>query len=109
MNALLFRSCVPDIASKGSEFYVVFYAKDDRMSRAPSELRSARMGALARLPAFFALEGKRAVVAGGSQAAAWKAELLSAAGAKVDVFAPVQADEHAGARGRPAARRHRDT
>ncbi|MGA8613961.1 MAG: siroheme synthase CysG [Xanthobacteraceae bacterium] len=63
------------------------------MSRAPSELRSARMGALARLPAFFALEGKRAVVAGGSQAAAWKAELLSAAGAKVDVFAPVQADD----------------
>ena len=69
------------------------YAKGNRMSRAPSELRSARMGALARLPAFFALEGKLAVVAGGTQAAAWKAELLSAAGAKVDVFAPVQADD----------------
>ncbi len=46
------------------------------------------MAALARLPAFFALEGKRAIVAGGSQAAAWKAELLSAAGARVEVFAP---------------------
>jgi uroporphyrin-III C-methyltransferase/precorrin-2 dehydrogenase/sirohydrochlorin ferrochelatase len=63
------------------------------MSRAPSELRSARMGALARLPAFFALEGKRVVVAGGSQAAAWKAELLSAAGARVDVFALAPAED----------------
>jgi len=63
------------------------------MSRAPSEMRTARMGALSRLPAFFALENKRAVVAGGSQAAAWKAELLSAAGARVDVFAPVPDEE----------------
>src|SRR5580700_6327829 len=63
------------------------------MSRAPSELRSARMGALARLPAFFALENKRAIVAGGTQAAAWKAELLSAAGARVDVFAPVPSED----------------
>jgi uroporphyrin-III C-methyltransferase/precorrin-2 dehydrogenase/sirohydrochlorin ferrochelatase len=45
------------------------------------------MEALARLPIFLALEGKRAVVAGGSAAAAWKAELLSAAGARVDVYA----------------------
>jgi uroporphyrin-III C-methyltransferase / precorrin-2 dehydrogenase / sirohydrochlorin ferrochelatase len=58
------------------------------MSRAPTEINTARMGPLARLPAFFALEGKRAVVAGGGQAASWKAELLSAAGARVDVFAP---------------------
>lgn len=46
-----------------------------------------RLGALARLPLFFALEGKRAVVAGGNPAAAWKAELLSATGARVDVYA----------------------
>jgi uroporphyrin-III C-methyltransferase / precorrin-2 dehydrogenase / sirohydrochlorin ferrochelatase len=58
------------------------------MSRAPSEIKSTRMGPLARLPAFFALENKRVVVAGGSSAAIWKAELLSAAGARVDVFAP---------------------
>jgi uroporphyrin-III C-methyltransferase / precorrin-2 dehydrogenase / sirohydrochlorin ferrochelatase len=58
------------------------------MSRPPSEIRSTRMAALSRLPAFFALEGKRAIVAGGTQAAVWKAELLSAAGARVDVFAP---------------------
>ena len=56
------------------------------MSRLPTEVQSARMGRLSRLPAFFALAGKRAVVAGGGQAAAWKAELLSAAGAAVDVF-----------------------
>jgi uroporphyrin-III C-methyltransferase/precorrin-2 dehydrogenase/sirohydrochlorin ferrochelatase len=48
---------------------------------------SGRIGALARLPAFFTLENRRAVVAGGTQAAAWKAELLSATGARVDVFA----------------------
>ncbi len=47
----------------------------------------ARMAPLARLPVFLKLEGKRAVVAGGSAAAAWKAELLSAAGAAVDVYA----------------------
>ncbi len=56
------------------------------MSRLPSDIQIGRMGPLSRLPAFFALAGKRAVVAGGGQAAAWKAELLSAAGAAVDVF-----------------------
>ena len=45
-----------------------------------------RMMALSRLPVFFALDGKRAVVAGGTPAAAWKAELLLAAGARVEVF-----------------------
>jgi uroporphyrin-III C-methyltransferase / precorrin-2 dehydrogenase / sirohydrochlorin ferrochelatase len=56
------------------------------MNRAPTETQTGRMGRLSRLPTFFALGGKRAVVAGGGQAAAWKAELLSAAGAAVDVF-----------------------
>ncbi len=63
------------------------------MTRTPAEIRSARMGPLARLPAFFALEDKHVVVAGGSQAAAWKAELLSAAGAAVEVFAPDPGEE----------------
>jgi len=45
------------------------------------------MRPLARLPIFLALDDKRAVIAGGSAAAAWKAELLSAAGAQVEVFA----------------------
>jgi uroporphyrin-III C-methyltransferase/precorrin-2 dehydrogenase/sirohydrochlorin ferrochelatase len=58
------------------------------MNRQPAEMFSSRMAPLSRLPAFFELAGKRAVVAGSTQAAAWKAELLSAAGAQVDVFAP---------------------
>src|SRR6202451_1913001 len=63
------------------------------MTRTPAEIRSTRIGALARLPAFFALENKRAVVAGGSPAATWKAELLSAAGARVEVFAAAPSEE----------------
>jgi uroporphyrin-III C-methyltransferase/precorrin-2 dehydrogenase/sirohydrochlorin ferrochelatase len=38
------------------------------------------------------LEGRRALVAGGTQGAAWKAELLSAAGAEVAVYAPETCD-----------------
>jgi len=52
-----------------------------------------RMAALARLPVFYALAGKRAVVAGGSVAAAWKAELLAAADATVEVYAVDPSDE----------------
>jgi uroporphyrin-III C-methyltransferase / precorrin-2 dehydrogenase / sirohydrochlorin ferrochelatase len=63
------------------------------MSRLPTDLRPPRMGALARLPVFYALDGKRALVAGGSAAATWKAELLSAAGAQVDVFATDATDD----------------
>jgi uroporphyrin-III C-methyltransferase/precorrin-2 dehydrogenase/sirohydrochlorin ferrochelatase len=62
-------------------------------SRKPLEARPERMGALARLPVFLALEGKRCVLAGGSHAAAWKAELLSAAGARVEVFADEVSEE----------------
>jgi uroporphyrin-III C-methyltransferase/precorrin-2 dehydrogenase/sirohydrochlorin ferrochelatase len=53
-----------------------------------AEAPPARMEPLARLPVFFALEGRRALVAGGTPGAAWKAELLSAAGAEVVVYAP---------------------
>jgi uroporphyrin-III C-methyltransferase / precorrin-2 dehydrogenase / sirohydrochlorin ferrochelatase len=61
--------------------------------RIPTEARPPRMEALARLPVFFALAGRRAVLAGGTPAAAWKAELLSAAGAEVDVLAAYPSDE----------------
>src|ERR1700691_2803763 len=63
------------------------------VNRDLANVRTARMSPLARLPAFFALEGKRCVVAGGGLAAVWKAELLSAAGARVDVFAPEPSDD----------------
>jgi uroporphyrin-III C-methyltransferase/precorrin-2 dehydrogenase/sirohydrochlorin ferrochelatase len=56
--------------------------------RAPSESALAAIGPLANLPVFFKLEGRRVALAGGSEAAAWKAELLAAAGAHVAAFAP---------------------
>ena len=62
-------------------------------TRTPVETRTPRMEPLARLPVFFALAGKRAVIAGGNAAAAWKAELLAAAGASVDVYAADPGDE----------------
>jgi uroporphyrin-III C-methyltransferase / precorrin-2 dehydrogenase / sirohydrochlorin ferrochelatase len=61
--------------------------------RAPAEAKLPRMEPLARLPVFFALAGKRVVLAGGTSAAAWKAELLSAAGADVDVLCYDVSDE----------------
>jgi len=61
--------------------------------RTPIETPSPRMNPLARLPVFLTLSGRRVVVAGGSAAAAWKAELLSAAGAQVDVFAQDPSEE----------------
>lgn len=63
------------------------------MSRKPSESRPERMATLSRLPVFFTLSGKRVVLAGGSHAAAWKAELMSAAGARVEVYADEFSDE----------------
>jgi uroporphyrin-III C-methyltransferase / precorrin-2 dehydrogenase / sirohydrochlorin ferrochelatase len=58
------------------------------MTRAPHQIGTVRIAPLSRLPAFFVLSGKRALVSGGSAAAAWKAELLSATGAQVELFAP---------------------
>jgi uroporphyrin-III C-methyltransferase / precorrin-2 dehydrogenase / sirohydrochlorin ferrochelatase len=55
--------------------------------------RAPRMEPLARLPIFLALDGKRAMVAGDGPAVAWKAELLSAAGADVVVFAECPCEE----------------
>lgn len=55
--------------------------------RKPTEAEPGRLGRLAKLPIFFDLRGKRAVLIGGSPGAAWKAELLAAAGAHVDVYA----------------------
>jgi uroporphyrin-III C-methyltransferase/precorrin-2 dehydrogenase/sirohydrochlorin ferrochelatase len=62
-------------------------------SRTPSEAPPPRIERLARLPVFYALEGKRTLVAGGSAGAAWKAELLAATGAEVHVFAGDASEE----------------
>lgn len=61
--------------------------------RTPTEAPAPRMEPLARLPVFFALDDRRAVVAGGTAPATWKAELLSAAGANVEVYAPAPSDD----------------
>jgi uroporphyrin-III C-methyltransferase/precorrin-2 dehydrogenase/sirohydrochlorin ferrochelatase len=53
----------------------------------------ARIAPLARLPVFLKLEGRRAIVAGATAAAAWKTELLAAAGARVHVYAPEPSSE----------------
>ena len=50
------------------------------------EDRGPLMRDLACLPVFFALAGKRVVLAGGSNAILWKAELCQAAGAEVEVY-----------------------
>ncbi|MFG1399437.1 siroheme synthase CysG [Roseixanthobacter pseudopolyaromaticivorans] len=67
--------------------------KPSLSGRAPRERGGARMDKLARLPVFFALAGKRVVVAGGTEPAVWKAELLSAAGAHVEVIAAAPCEE----------------
>jgi uroporphyrin-III C-methyltransferase/precorrin-2 dehydrogenase/sirohydrochlorin ferrochelatase len=66
-------------------------AVEDR--RDPSPAHPPRMQALARLPIFLALAGKRALVAGNGAPVAWKAELLAAAGAEVAVFAERPCEE----------------
>ncbi|KAF0231604.1 MAG: uroporphyrin-III C-methyltransferase / precorrin-2 dehydrogenase / sirohydrochlorin [Beijerinckiaceae bacterium] len=62
-------------------------------SRKPKETGPHRLGMLAKLPVFFDLRGKRVVLAGGSAGAAWKAELLAACGAFVEIYAEAVNDE----------------
>jgi len=61
--------------------------------RKPAEAAPQRLGALARLPVFLDLAGKRALLAGGKPGAAWKAELLAAAGAHVAIYAQEPCEE----------------
>ena len=49
----------------------------------------ARIAPLAVLPVFFDLVDKRVIAIGGSEPATWKIELLAAAGAHVQVLAPI--------------------
>ncbi|WP_416797378.1 NAD(P)-dependent oxidoreductase [Ciceribacter azotifigens] len=58
-----------------------------RHSQPSEEGCRGRIAPLAALPVFWELRGRRVIVAGGSASAAWKAELLAAAGAEVHVFA----------------------
>lgn len=69
----------------------------------PRETRPARMGALAVLPMFFDVRGRRAVVTGAGEPLTWKAELLAAAGAKVAVYTVAPGAELAALAGAPPA------
>ena len=40
-------------------------------ARQPAEAQPKRLGALAKLPVFLNLDGRRAILAGGTAAAAW--------------------------------------
>lgn len=51
--------------------------------RHPNEVHSERIAPLASLPVFHKLHGRSVVLAGSSEGARWKAELLAAAGARV--------------------------
>ncbi|MBF0678073.1 MAG: uroporphyrinogen-III C-methyltransferase [Devosia sp.] len=57
------------------------------VTRKPSQAQRPRLAPLSTLPVFYALTGKRVLLAGGAEAAAWKAELLAATGAIVEVAA----------------------
>ena len=70
---------------------------------APEVTRPARMSPLAVLPVFFDLRGKRAVVAGDGEGAIWKAELLAAAGAHVEVYAAEPSSDMRALHGAPPA------
>lgn len=61
-------------------------------ARQPAQASPSRMEPLSLLPVFFKLDGKRAVLAGGGEPALWKAELLAATGADLDVYADKFAD-----------------
>lgn len=62
------------------------------LTASPQPNSPARIAPLSVLPVFFDLTGKRAVVIGGAEPAAWKIELLAAAGALVDVYAEAVCD-----------------
>lgn len=55
-------------------------------ARKPGKTEPGRIDPLATLPVFFKLRGRRVILAGASDGVRWKAELLAAAGAEVEVF-----------------------
>lgn len=66
----------------------------------PRMTEPPRIGALATLPLFHKLRGRRVVLAGDGEGAVWKAELLASTGAELHVFSP-----HAAGRFLPLAER----
>lgn len=65
----------------------------ERLPRREPQAVPARIAPLATLPLFHRLAGRKAIVAGSSEGALWKAELLAAAGAEVLVLAGEDGDK----------------
>ncbi|MBV9566529.1 MAG: uroporphyrinogen-III C-methyltransferase [Hyphomicrobiales bacterium] len=57
---------------------------------APEARTARRIDVLSSLPIFLKLAGRRAVIVGATEAALWKAELVAACDAKVEVFAGIE-------------------
>ena len=68
-------------------------SQQSKLSLVRRRKRPDRVQPLATLPVFYKLEGRAVLLAGGSDAAAWKAALLAATGAKVHVYAEELDDE----------------
>ncbi len=61
--------------------------RPENVTRKPDEVSSSLMQPLETLPVFYPLAGKRVVVIGDGEGAAWKVDLAASTGAQVDVFA----------------------
>ncbi len=71
--------------------------------REPESRIPARIAPLATLPLFHKLGGRKVVLAGDSDGAVWKAELLAAAGSELHVFAPERPEAFAALAENPPA------
>lgn len=78
---------------------------DPERARDPSERAAARMLPIAKLPLFFELSGRKVVLAAASPGAAWKAELIAAAGADLYIYTEETTPELAALAAAPPAGR----
>ncbi len=71
--------------------------------RVPESTTARRIDRLATLPLFHKLDGRKVVLAGSSEGALWKAELLAATGAELHVYAADEPELFAGLAADPPA------
>lgn len=69
---------------------------EPRIDTSTANVAAGGMAPLSVLPVFFRLDGRRAVLAGATARAVWKAELLAATGAALDVYAAAPCPEMRG-------------